>query len=140
MAEELRVYGPYPLWTIVIRRPKPPEAAVLRTTSMTPDPRKPTVQAPEMVVWARIKLLTQHPDGSHFSDEEVKELFRQIVAESRPDLPNDCVFDLEQGIDEFWNVKSGVPKITDRCPNHPDQRDNFCRHCGRKLGLSLKAT
>jgi len=138
MAEDTKVNGPYPQWKIVVRRPKAPEAAV-PLIGRLPDPRKPTAQAPEMEVWGEIPIFTTRPDGTERTEQERNELFRQIVAKSRPDLPSDCTFELVPGA-PFWWIVAGVPKITDRCPNHPDQRNNFCRHCGRKLGLSLKAT
>jgi hypothetical protein len=138
MAEEPKVQGPYPQWKIVIRRPKAQEAAVPRM-SMTPDPRKPTAQAPEMEVWREIPVSMQHKDGTERTEKEREELFRQIVVKSRPNLPRDCAFDLALGV-PFWWIMEGVPEITNCCPNHPEQRDNFCRKCGKSVETGFKTT
>ncbi len=137
MAKKSEVSGPYKLWTIVIRRPKERDAVTPQARTLA-DPKKPTVQAPEMEIWGKINILLQHADNTLLGEAEAKQILHQIVVESRPDLPRDCSYEFVQET-EFWTAY-GVPKITDHCPDHPDQKNSFCRKCGRKFALGLKAT
>ena len=135
--KEPKVCGPFSLRTIVISQPKNPDAA---RKSMTPDPRKPTAQAPEMVVRARINILMQNPNGTGtlLSEKEALRIFRQFVVKNRHRFPDDHTFALEPGI-AFWTVE-GVPELAEFCPDHPGQKENFCGYDGRPADISLKTT
>lgn len=132
--EEPRVHGPFPLWIIVIRQPKDPDTP---RGSLTPDPKKPTTQAPEMIVRTKIPMLNRKRDGNLLTEKEAEQMFRLFVQKNRGRFPEDHSYSLER-ID-FWDVE-GVPELAEFCPDHPGQKENFCGHCGRPADTSLKTT
>jgi hypothetical protein len=134
--EEPKVHGPFPLWTIVIRRLKDPESA---RKSMAPDPKKPTVQAPEMIMQTEVYILPQKPDGTLLTEKEVEQIFRRFVQKNRHRYSESHSYSLKQRI-VFWTVEDAPEINLSPCPAHPDQRENFCGRCGHRIFLGLKTT
>lgn len=107
---------------------------------MTPDPRKPTAQAPEMVVRTKIFLLPQKPGGTLRTEKEVERFFRQFVQKNRHRYPEDHTFSLEQDV-SFWSAEGdGIPELEEFCPDHPGQKENFCGYCGKLAATALKTS
>lgn len=134
------VHGLFPLWVIVIRQPKDPEDG---RKSMTPDPRKPTTQAPEMVERGKIPILRRKADGNLLTRKEAEEFLRDFVQKNRHRFPENYSYSLE--LINFYDMEGeGAPEVSFApCPKHPDAKEppsNCCGHCGGLREVILKTT